>query len=167
MRSSSELQETRFCNNYLESMSVQKALKKLNFKTGKGTAKGKETASFFLVPPAPFCSFTQLTLNRHKGEGGIPSHSSYPSPIIKRKRIFPKFQSLLSHHPHVHNNNHLHPCRHIQSSSLVVVVLIGSRSRSTTSSSSSISSKLHVLEMSLWHIYFSQNGQHKHTNCLN
>ena len=147
-------------------MSVQKALTKWNFKTGKGTAKGKETGAVFRVPPAPFCSFTQLTLNRHKGERGIPSHSSYPSPIIKRKRIFPKFQSLSSHHPHVHNNNHHHPCRHIQSSSLVVV-LIGSRSRSTTSSRSSISSKLHVLEMSLWHIYFSQNGQRKGTNCLN
>ena len=126
-------------------MTVQDALTKLNFNTGKETAKGKETGAVFRVPPAPFCSFTQLTLNRHKGERGIPSHSSYPSPIIKRKRIFPKFQSLSSHHPHVHNNNHLHPCRHIQSSSLVVVVLISSRSRSTTSSSSSISSKLHVL----------------------
>ena len=47
--------------NYLESMPVQDALTKLNFKTGKGTAKEKETGAVFRVPPARFCSFTQLT----------------------------------------------------------------------------------------------------------
>ena len=42
-------------------MPVQDAVTKLNFKTGKGTAKEKETGAVFRVPPARFCSFTQLT----------------------------------------------------------------------------------------------------------